>query len=329
MNFAFQNPWAFVLLLLVPVVVWRSFGGRAAIRYPAAGVLVSHSATWRTRLLWLPPALRAAALLCLIVAAARPQVGLDPVKNLTEGVAINMVVDRSGSMTNRIVFRGERQTKLAVVKTVFTEFLLGDEKELGGRPSDLVGVIAFAGTADTISPLTHSHDALVKLLEELDMSSGTAASGTAIGDAVALGAARLETAEKELGDQEDGFRLRSKVMILLTDGEHNAGERSPAEGVALARRWGIKIYTIGFGGSDEGAAMLEGAAASTGGLYQRAEDANSLRAVYEEIDRLEKTDIEAIQYLTEREYFVPLALAALILLLIELLLARTVLRRLP
>jgi Ca-activated chloride channel family protein len=118
-------------------------------------------------------------------------------------------------------------------------------------------------------------------------------------------------------------------MILLTDGEHNAGERTPGQAAALAQKWGIKIYTIGFGGSSEGAALLENIAAETGGIYRRATDENSLRAVYREIDRLETTEIESTRFLTLREYFPPFAIAALVLLLLDLLLAHTLFRRLP
>jgi Ca-activated chloride channel family protein len=275
--------------------------------------------------------LRGLALVALVIAIARPQAGLNPVRNITEGVAIAMVVDRSGSMNRTMDFRGEQETKLEVVKAVFGEFLLGNDAELGGRPNDLVGIVAFAGQADTISPLTHSHEALVELLQTLEIVRGYGGGGTAIGDAIALGAARLRTAEQEISEDEGGgsFTIRSKVMILLTDGEHNAGERTPAQGVSLAEEWGIRIHTIGFGGGRDGASLLEGIAGATGGVYQRAEDEQGLRSVYEEIDRLEKTEIEAIEYLSFREYFLPFAIAAALLLALEILLSYTLLRRVP
>jgi Ca-activated chloride channel family protein len=218
-----------------------------------------------------------------------------------------------------------------VVKSVFGEFLLGNDAELGGRANDLVGIVAFAGQADTISPLTHSHDALVDLLQTLEIVRGYGGGGTAIGDAIALGAARLRTAEQEIAGDEGGesFTIRSKIMILLTDGEHNAGERTPAEGVSLAEEWGIRIHTIGFGGGRDGASLLEGIASTTGGVYQQADDEQGLRAVYEEIDRLEKTEIEAIEYLSFKEYFLPFAVAAAVLLALEILLSYTLLRRVP
>jgi Ca-activated chloride channel family protein len=328
----FEAPWAFLLLILVPPALWfRARRDRGGVTYSATSLLKGSPTSLRARLLWVPLVLRAAALVLIVIAIARPQAGLNPVRNVTEGVAIAMVVDRSGSMNRTMEFRGDQETKLEVVKAVFSEFLLGNDAELGGRPNDLVGIVAFAGQADTISPLTHSHDALVELLDTLEIVRGYGGGGTAIGDAIALGAARLRTAEQELTDDGDGssFTIRSKIMILLTDGEHNAGERTPGQGVSLADEWGIRIHTIGFGGGRDGAALLEDIAASTGGVFQRAEDEQGLRSVYEEIDRLEKTEIEAIEYLSFREYFLPFAIAAAILLALELLLSYTVLRRLP
>jgi Ca-activated chloride channel family protein len=250
-----------------------------------------------------------------------------------------MVLDRSGSMRASMQFQGEMISRFDVVKSVFTKFVEGDGRELGGRPNDLIGVITFAGYADTISPLTHSHDALKSLLEELDIVSGFSKDGTAIGDAIALGAARLKTAEEEMefaGKMGDVFQIKSKILILLTDGEQNAGTRSPEQAAALAEEWGIKIYAIGIvpdigggsyalGSSD----LLARIAESAGGIFRVANDELSLRAVYEEIDRLEKTEIESIQYLTFKEYFLPFVLAALVLLILELVISRTVLRRLP
>jgi Ca-activated chloride channel family protein len=329
----FESPWAFLLFLAIPPAVYLQIRReRGAFRYSSNRLFGSSPRSLRSRLLWLPYALRVLALVAIVIAVARPQAGLNPVRNVTEGVAIVMVVDRSGSMNRSMEFRGESQTKLDVVKSVFSEFLVGNDAELGGRPNDLVGIVAFAGEANTVSPLTHSHDALVELLDTLDIVRGYGGGGTAIGDAVALGAARLRTAERELAESDrsnSGFNIQSKIMILLTDGEHNAGERTPAQGVSLAEEWGIRIHTIGFGGGSDGAALLEGIANTTGGVFQRAENEQSLRAVYEEIDRLEKTEIEAIEYLSFREYFLPFAIAAAVLLALELLLAHTILRRVP
>jgi Ca-activated chloride channel family protein len=291
------------------------------------------------RLARAPLVLRCLAMALLVVALARPMSGRDPVRNVTDGIAIQMVLDRSGSMKTNMLYRGKHVSRFEAVKSVFADFVLGDGKELSGRPDDLIGVVAFAGYPDTISPLTQSREALQGLLKELEIVRPPGRDGTAIGDAIALGAARLKTAEEELetGGRKDAFRIKSKVLILLTDGEQNAGDRSPAQAAALARKWGIKIYAIGVssgpagtpGFSSRAAQLLRQIAESTGGVFRIASDERSLRAVYEEIDRLEKTEVEAIQYLSVREYFLPFLSAALALLVLELLLGRTLLRRLP
>jgi Ca-activated chloride channel family protein len=263
-----------------------------------------------------------------------------------------MVIDRSSSMSAEMEFAGERTTRLDAVKAVFAAFLLGDGEALSGRPNDLVGMTAFARHAETVCPLTLDHAALEKFLGSIHIVTRRADDGTAIGDAVALAAARLRQAEETLRRQTGGtgsdYTIKSKVLILLTDGQNNAGKRSPEEAAALAAEWGIKIYAIGVGagassatvrtplgryrvpmGSPMDEATLEGMAEATGGLYLRADDAEGLRKVYETIDRLERTEIESLRHLDYRERFVPLALAALAMLALELLLRTTLLRTAP
>jgi Ca-activated chloride channel family protein len=275
----------------------------------------------------------------LIFALARPQSGKDPIMKVSEGVAIEMVLDRSGSMRTNMEYRGEQLSRFEVVKEVFKEFVTGDEKQLEGRENDLIGVVTFARYSDTISPLTLSHDTVVGLLEETEIVSEVSLDGTAIGEAVALAAARLKTAEEELAfsEKDEKYRIKSKVIILLTDGENNAGERTPEQATELAREWGIKIYTIGIGANSgsyggrttSGYPILQGMAEHTGGIFRPADDEKSLRAVYEEIDTLEKSDFQSLQYLTYRELFLPFALGALILLALEIVLGGSLLRRLP
>jgi Ca-activated chloride channel family protein len=341
MSFQFQAPYAFGALALIVLLVYFDLKKkrRGALRFSSTALLTALPVSRRVRYVRLPLVLRSLALVMLVTALARPQRGQDPVRNITKGIAIQMVLDRSGSMRTSMPYNGEMVSRFNVVKSVFTKFVEGDGEKLGGRPDDLIGVITFAGYADTISPLTHSHDALESLLEQLDIVSDIGKDGTAIGDAIALGAARLKTAEEEMefaGKMGDVFQIKSKIMILLTDGEQNAGTRSPEQAAALAQEWGIKIYTIGIVpdigessytlGSSE---LLARIAESTGGIFRVASDDFSLQAVYEEIDRLEKTEIESIQYLTYKEYFFPFLLAALGLLIVELAVSRTLLRRLP
>jgi Ca-activated chloride channel family protein len=339
-SFSFQTPLALLLLALVPALVYFELkrGRRSDLTFSTTRFSSSLPRSWRRRLLHLPLALRALALAALVLALARPMSGRNPIRNLTEGIAIQMVLDRSGSMGQMMQYQGRTMSRFEAVKQVFSEFILGNGRELGGRPDDLVGVIAFAGYADTISPLTHSREALEGILKELDLVHEAGKDGTAIGDAIALGAARLKTAQEETEltrGKGERFRIKSKIMILLTDGEQNAGKRLPAQAAALAREWGIKVYAIGVasaGGrsfSPGAASVLQDVAETTGGIFRLADDERSLRAVYEEIDRLEKTEVEAMHYLIVQEHFLPFALAALALLAAEALLSRTLLRRLP
>ena len=178
------------------------------------------------------------------------------------------------------------------------------------------------------------------------MVTDEAEDGTAIGDAVALAAARLQNAERELGARDD-YEIKSKVVILLTDGRNNAGERSPEEAAGLARGWGIKIYTIGIGvgareslrspfglfrlpaGSSVDEASLRSLADTTGGIYRTAADGDALLGVYREIDRLERSEVESVRYESFRERFPPFALTALLVAVAVAVLDATAFRRSP
>jgi Ca-activated chloride channel family protein len=256
-------------------------------------------------------------------------------------------------MKAEMEYRGRRLNRLEVVKRVFQEFLMGNETTLGGRPNDLVGMVAFARYADTMAPLTLGHGALLRFLDSIHIVNRRPEDGTAIGDALALAAARLKTAEEDLerssgesGEKE--YEIKSKIIILLTDGQNNSGLRAPEEAAELAAEWGIKIYTIGVG-SREGVSTvktlfgnfkvptgggvdektLERVADITGGVFRLGENAEGLREIYEEIDKLEKSEVESVRYVDYRELFTPFALTALVLLLLEVTLASTILRRIP
>lgn len=350
----FETPFAFLLLFAIPVVLYLHGrrGRGTALRFSSTKNAVRAGTSLRQRLAIAPIVLRVVALVLLTLALARPQQGLERVRDASKGIAIEMVVDRSGSMAAEMVYEGERLNRLEVVKRVFHEFVRGNGKELDGRPNDLIGLVSFARYADTICPLTLGHDALNRLLENTQLVQRRNEDGTAIGDAISLAAARLKTAEQNLADQATNpgadYEIKSKVVILLTDGQHNAGEMTPGEAAALAAEWGIKIYTIGVGGgesttkiqtpfgaylvptgSDLDERTLQGIAEATGGVYRRAEDAESLRAIYAEIDELERTEIESVRYMDYRELFMPLVLAALLTLIAEIILLNTWFRRVP
>jgi Ca-activated chloride channel family protein len=242
-------------------------------------------------------------------------------------------------------FGNQEMTRLDVVKRVFQEFVEGDGRSLEGRTNDLIGMIAFARYAETVCPLTLSHDALTGFLDSVHLVRTREEDGTAVGDAIALAAARLETVDERLeepGPAGRDYAIKSKVMILLTDGQNNAGERTPMQAAELAREWGVRIYAVGVGGGspqrsmfpfggrgDVDRATLRRISEATGGFYRDASDAESLRAVYHEIDRMEQSAFEAPRYVDYRELFWPFAACALGCAALEAALANTVFRRFP
>jgi Ca-activated chloride channel family protein len=349
-----QSPWALVLLVLLPLVWWRwlSRRTRTSVRYSSVAWLKRHGSGMRVKARQLIPTLRTLAMAILILCLARPQKGNEQTRIFSEGIAIQMVVDRSSSMQAEDFTDGRRRiNRLEAVKTVFRDFVAGDG-ELEGRGDDLIGMIAFAGYADSVSPMTLDHDFLLETLEDTEIVERQSEDGTAIGEAVALAVERL----RDLGrrkQEDESRRIKSKIVILLTDGENNKGEIDPAQAAEIAKTFGIKVYTIGAGstGVSQGGffapryppvdeATLKQIADATGGRYWRATDTESLRAIYEEIDKLEKSATEEKRYelwselATERVQLgsirVPPPLAiALALLAFEVILSNTILRKVP
>ena len=359
------SPWAFLLFLLLPILAYTALNKKhsAAVKFPSLVDIRNCHLSWRLRL---RPLLKAARLMCLvllILALARPRKGTVISEISTEGVAIEAVVDRSGSMQAEMDF-GEKLNRLEVVKKVLADFIQGSEKGLTGRSSDLVGLITFARYADTVCPLVLSHNVLLEFLKKTEIVKLQSEDGTAIGDALALAAARLKKAEEEVerrnaqlrisqlgqsdNEEQAGFKIKSKAIVLLTDGRNNVGEYNPLAAAELAKEWGIKIYTIGIGSAqafttidmlgrtykiparqdlDEG--LLKAIAEKTGGFYSRADDVEALRNIVKKIDQLEKTNVKSIQYTQYAERYGFLTLSALVLLTLEILAGCTVFRKIP
>ena len=366
----FQFPWAFLLLPVIALIVWLAWRGKAtgALKFSAIENARNSGRSWRARMRFLPLAVRVLALVLLTIGLARPQEGREEVRDVSQGIAIEMVIDRSGSMGQELIYEGLKLNRLEAVKRIFKEFILGNGKELEGRPNDLIGMVTFARYADTACPLTLSHGALDRFIENVHLVVRKNEDGTAIGDGLALAAARLKTVEEQLkasarkpgsasfkspgapeGETgEKGYDIKSKIIILLTDGQNNIGKRSPLEAARLAREWGIKVYAIGIGGRESFVTVqtplgdykvpggpgvdeptLEAIAAETGGAYWMAESGAKLRDIYREIDQLERTEIESIRYVDYSERFYPFVLAALMALCLEQALISTVFRRIP
>lgn len=335
----FRQPALLLLVLLsLPVFVWaRRAGGR--VIFSSLRLLPAAQKTWRLRLSFLPPLLLAVAAAALAVALAGPRAADRQTRVKKQGIAIMMVLDVSGSMQALdLSERDHERTRLDAVREVLIRFVRGGHG-LPGRPDDLLGIVSFAGYADTRCPLTLDHDNLVMAAQQLQIVSNRDEDGTAIGDGLGLALERLRES-----------KARSKVVILLTDGVNNRGETAPQQAAELASTIGVKVYTVGagtngmapvrvtdpFGRSfltrvpveiDE--KMLKAIADKTGGRYFRATDAEALERVYREIDALERSEFVEQRYRQYHEYY-PYALAlGLLLASLAWLLSATVLRRLP
>ncbi|MBL9140684.1 MAG: VWA domain-containing protein [Phycisphaerae bacterium] len=355
-----SSVWWLLLLLAVPFAWWRvaRARSRAAIGFSSLAPLHSAGSSAFARLHWLPIALRTLALAIIAFSIARPIKANEHTRVFVEGIAIEVVVDRSSSML-ALDFQldGKPVDRLTAVKATATQFIAGGNG-VEGRPNDLIGLVAFARFADSLCPLTLDHDYLLTVLNDIDVAGEAAEDGTAIGDAVALATERLRDAT----DRPDNpLRPKSKAIILLTDGENNAGEISPMTAAEVCKTLGIKLYAIGvgtigtapfptrsgLGGTtyvrmpvriDE--KLLKEMAAETGGDYFRATDTQSLERIYKTISELEKTTTEQRRYLQYRDLAVepielagvrlpPLLLIALLLVAVELVLSNTRWRTLP
>jgi Ca-activated chloride channel family protein len=349
----FAWPWALVGLVPVAWLAFRYRRGRArrAISFSSLEGFSDHERSLRQRLLWLPPALYFLGLATIVVALARPQTNQLATRDVHEGIAIMMLLDISSSMDMNTGSGKSRETRLASAKQVLEGFVVGDGGRLTGRPHDLIGLVTFARYADTVCPLTLSHDALTYITREIEVQDRPNEDGTAYGDATSLAAAQLKMYESMQNRAKRSSlvpEIKSKIIVLLTDGENNCGNHLPIQAAAMAREWGIRVYTINFGElagprsvettlgkvqlPDEMSATeatLRQMAEITGGIYRQAADVQSLRAVYAEIDELEKSQLKPVAIVQKNERFAPFAASSFLLLGLYVLLASTWLRRAP
>lgn len=326
---SFAHPYALLLLvLLVPLALWHFMPARRrepAVRMATTEMFRAAPRTWRNRLRHLPFVLRMVAVAATVCVLARPQSDYALNEQDREGIDIMLAMDISVSMLQEDL----TPNRLDAAKQVAAEFV-------ANRRSDNIGLTLFAGEAFTQCPLTPDHAALLQLLgaATCDLQArGIIARGTAVGMGVASAAAHLEKSE-----------AKSKVIILLTDGENNTGDISPLTAADVARQLGIRIYTISVGNDTEAAATagdngdnaatddassLRRIAERTGGSFYRATDSRQLRAIYGEIDQLEKSKLSAAVGSARYEAYQPFALAAVLALLLEILLKAVWFRRIP
>lgn len=329
-----REPWL-RLAVLVAIPVWllvRRAGGRVV--YSSLGALPPAGESLRARLAWLPDLGLALAAGLLALTLAGPRTPDQDSRIHSEGIAIAMVVDISGSMAALDLSDERRQQdRLEVVKQVFRDFV-------AGRPDDAIGLVSFARYADTRAPLTLDHQMLHAVLQQLHIVDERREDGTAVGDGLGLAVERLRQS-----------KARSRIAILLTDGVNNAGETTPSAAAELARVEGIKVYTIGAGTNGfapmpvedpfTGQKVLRGVpveidedtlreiARVSGGQYFRATDGAALRRIYAEIDQLEPSELDATAYLDHREHYGVTLAAGLLLACLAWLGRGTLFRRLP
>ena len=336
--------WPWLLLLLPLPALFAIFARRrkTGLRVPSLD-LWDHVGVGRGRYLWIPPVLGVAALTFAIVALARPQAGSTHTTQASEGIAIQLLVDVSSSMGMDMELPDQKQkSRMEVARELVERFIAGDGDKLKGREGDLLGLVTFARYADTRSPLTLGHGALLQLVRTLEIQDRPNEDGTAYGDALSVAAARL----KQLDDPEIRERnslegeVTSRVIILLTDGENNSGQHLPVEAAGLAKHWGCRIYCISLGEHQDSSStsaaqltdsqrVLEHISQETGGLFRTAYDFDSLLAVYSEVDQLERSRIVTKEYARVAEWFwLPLAIS-LALLIPALILESTWLRTVP
>ena len=349
----FAAPAAFLLLLAIPLVIALkiAFRTRGSLTYSSVHDLKKIAPSWRQYLSFLPLMFHILGLILIVTCIARPQKEIVLERKEKQGIAIQMLIDVSSSMDFNVDYKGEKKSRMDIAKMVLEDFVLGNEEGLGGRPNDLVGIISFARYADTVCPLTLEHEALAYIARDLETNDRPNEDGTAYGDATALAAARLKFIEDSLNanKKDEDFEIRSKVIVLLTDGVNNCGTYLPQAAMMMAKEWGIRIYTISLKEAEEkrevkdqdGKAIDVPAAVSqsdellaqmaegTGGIFRKAHDFESLQSVYAEIDQLERSDMRSQPYTIYREVFWPLALAAMLFLLIGQALEATVFGRIP
>jgi Ca-activated chloride channel family protein len=323
-GFGLLHPWALLLAPLVPIMMlWRARRGAPAIRFAPAPFAEGLPRTWRTLLLPLPRLLEAAALLLAIFALARP-VHRATLPQKSEGIDVILVLDTSSSMAARDL--DPARTRLDVAKDAAAQFI-------ARRPHDRIGLVKFARYPDLVFPLTLEHGSAGNLLSEIRLVEADGPE-----DATGIGAA-LAFAAKVLR----GGTARSKVAILLTDGEENVAttltpkEIAPVHAAQLCNELGVRVYSIAVGNPDRGSpdgrlsvdtSQIERVAERCAGAFFQAPDAAALAGVYDRIDQLERAPLEEPRFRIEERFLAFLA-AALAMLLSSRLLDSTVLEVLP
>ncbi len=327
----FAHSWVLLTLLLVPLLLWLVLvrGRQGSLKLPLSSQDQGFATLTDKIGFYLPLALRIICVCILVISLARPQLGSSFSSSKNKGIDIMMVVDTSESMMALdMKLAGRQVDRLVVVKKILQDFV-------SRRSNDRLGLVVFGENAFTQCPLTTDHGAVIDMINRMEI--GMVGKMTAIGSAMALGVKRLKD-----------IKAKSRVMILLTDGQNNAGEISPGTAIDIAKEYGVKIYTVGVGREGKVPFVIDTPmgkqtimaelmmdedtlvkiSEETGGQYFRAESTEDLARIYQHIDKLEKTEIEVKEHTDYKDIFEGFLWAALVALLLELGLGNTVLFRL-
>ena len=332
MEFA-NKEYFLLLLLLIPYLIWY-VGYRKksepTIQLSDTYAYLKAPKNWRLRMMHLPMLLRLLSFVLLVMVLARPQTRNSWDQRTTEGIDIMLAMDVSTSMLAEDL----KPNRMEAAKSVAAEFI-------SGRPNDNIGLTIFAGEAFTQCPMTTDHTSLLNLLQGVRTditATGLMSDGTAVGMGLANAVSRLKNS-----------KAKSRVVILLTDGSNNMGDLSPMTSTQIARSLGIRVYTIGVGTNKTApypmrvaggvqyvnipveidTKTLSDIAAATEGNFYRATNNRELKQIYKDIDKLEKSKMSVTKFSKRYEAYLPFAFAAFVLLLLEILLRTTVLRRIP
>jgi Ca-activated chloride channel family protein len=322
---AFAHPYLLFLLLLLPPLAWLKGrrGSPPAFLYSSVKLVEGLTNIRRSRAGFFLAALRWLTLAIFIVALAQPRLSKSTTEVKASGIDIVVALDLSGSMnTQDYAVKGQPVSRFDLAKSVLKKFV-------AERPDDRIGLVVFAAQAFIASPMTLDHDYLLENIERLGI-------GTINSDATAIGDG-LTTALNRLRD----LKSKSKIIVLMTDGANNSGKIDPMTATEAAQALGVKIYTIGLGNREIVEQMglppgflpddetLQKIAQMTGGIFYRADTTEKLQSIYDQIDKLEKTEAVVSKYTEFKELFRWFAAGGLALLLVEIILAQTILRRLP
>ena len=331
MEFA-NNEYLFLLLLMIPYLIWYLMYRKKSeptMRMSDTRAYRYAPRSWRVMLMPLQLLLRLAVFVLLILVLARPQTQNSWKNETMEGIDIMLAMDVSTSMLAEDL----KPNRIEAAKQVAADFIIG-------RPNDNIGLTIFAGEAFTQCPMTTDHASLLNLLHNVrtDIAQRLIEDGTAIGMGLANAVSRLKDS-----------KAKSKVVILLTDGSNNRGDLSPMTAAEIAKSFGIRVYTIGVGTNkvapypmpvaggvqyinipvEIDTKMLQEIASATEGDFYRATNNKELQQIYKEIDKLEKSKLNVKKFSKRYEAYQPFAIAAVILLLLEILLRITIFRKLP